>query len=95
MILVLSANNASLRRSTGSREELRIIRAAESKYEELLLGLDGSLSGELESLPGWRWEIFRSHTFVSELKKLKRIQFIVYRPDGTKGLEWGGLREDE
>jgi hypothetical protein len=92
---VLSANNASLRRSAGSREDLRIVRAAESKYEEVVRGLDASLSGELDGLPGWRWVAFRAKTYVAELKKLKRLQFMVYRPDNSKAFEWGGLREDE
>lgn len=92
---MLSANNGSLRKSAGSREELRLIRAAESKFEEVALGLDASLSGELDGLSGWRWEVFRSTTYVAELKKLKRVQYIVYRPDGSKAFEWGRLREGE
>jgi len=95
LLLVLSANNASLRRSAGSREDLRLVRAAESKYEEIVLGFDRSLSGELEGLPGWRWEVFRTKTYVSQLKKMKHLQFVVYRPDTSKAFEWGGLREDE
>jgi len=95
LILVLSANNASLRRSAGSREDLRTLRAAESKFEELVAGLDASLSGDLDGLPGWRWEVFRTTTYLAELKKLKRLQFIVYRPDASKAFEWGGFREEE
>ncbi len=95
LILVLSANNASLRRSVGARGDLRVLRAVESKHEELLLGLDRSLSGELEGLPGWKWEVFRSATYLAHLKRLKRMDFVAYRPDGSVAIRWGGLREEE
>ena len=95
LILVLSANNASLKRSASSREDLRFLRAVETKYEECILGLETRLSGELEGLPAWRWELFQATTYLAELKKLKRLQFVVYRPDGSKAISWEGLREVE
>jgi len=95
LLLVLSANNASLKRSASSREDLRIVRAIESKYEECVLGVESGLSGEFEGLRGWRWELFRTTTHLAELKKLKRIQFVAYRPDGRKACEWEGLHAAE
>ena len=79
----------------GAREDLRTIRTAESKYEECALGIERGVSGELDGLPGWRWEVFRTPTHVAQLKRMSQIQFMVYRPDGIKAFEWGGLREGE
>jgi prepilin-type N-terminal cleavage/methylation domain-containing protein len=95
LLLLLSANNGSLRKSMGAREDLRVLRSAESKYEECLLGIEPGVSGELGGLEGWRWEVFRNTTYVAQLKKLKRVQFVVYRPEGQKAFEWGGIRESE
>ena len=95
LLLVLSANNGSLRKSVGARENFRTIRAAESKYEECALGIERGVSGELDGLPGWRWELFRTVTYVAQLKRMRQIQFIVYRPGGPKAFEWGGLREGD
>lgn len=93
LVLVLSANNASLKRSREAREDLRTVRSAESKYEECVLGIERALAGELEGLPGWRWEVFRTPRHVVGLKRLHEVRFVVYRPEGGKVFEWGGLRE--
>ena len=93
LVLILAANNASYRKSMGSREILRIERVAESKFEECLLGLEPMSSGDFLEVPGWRWSVGRTPTGVGRLKKLKRVAFRVYRPDGKRAFEWSGLRE--
>lgn len=95
LLLLLSSNNSSLRKSVAAREDLRVVRLADSKFEECLLGVEKAVSGEIENLPGWRWEVFRTPSHVGELRKLKQIEFVLRRPDGTKALEWRGFREEE
>ncbi len=87
LVLVLSSNNASLRQSLSAREEVRLERAAESKFEECVLGLEPASRGELTGLEGWSWEAVRAPTHVADLKHLKRVTFYVYRPDGSRALE--------
>ena len=93
LLLVLSANNGSLRKSVGSREELRLVRAAETQYEACLLGIETAVSGDLDTFEGWRWEVFRVPTYLGDLRKLRSVEFVVRRPDGSKAVEWKGLRE--
>ena len=86
LILVLSANNESLKRSIGARQEVRLERAVESKFEECLLGLEPATTGGLPGLPRWHWEIRRTVTHVAGLRKLRRVSFVVTRPDGSRAL---------
>jgi len=95
LLLVLSANNASLRRSVGAREDLRLLRASESKYEEVLSGIEKGASGDLEGAAGCRWEVFRAKTHVAGLKKLLRVEFVVSDAKGMKLHQWVGFHETE
>jgi prepilin-type N-terminal cleavage/methylation domain-containing protein len=88
LILILSANNASLRRSVESDERARVERAAESKLEEFAMGREPGWQGNLTGMPGWRWNAVREPSFTVPLKRLKKVTFHVYRPDGSMELEW-------
>jgi prepilin-type N-terminal cleavage/methylation domain-containing protein len=88
LILILSANNASLRRSVEADERARVERAAESKLEEFALGREPGWQGNLTGMPGWRWSAVRESSFVVPLKRLKQVTFRVQRPDGSTELEW-------
>jgi hypothetical protein len=95
LVLVLSANNASLRQSVDARLALRLERQAESKFEEIQMGSELAMHGDLEGLPGWTWEAVRAPTYLKGLKQLRRITFTVQAPDGTLVLERAALAHKE
>jgi prepilin-type N-terminal cleavage/methylation domain-containing protein len=88
LILVLSANNASLAQSVQAREGTRLTVVAESKFEECRSGAEKAVSGDLAGFPRWQWVIYRTPSFVGGLRNMERGVFAVRRPDGTKALEW-------
>lgn len=91
LILVLSAANAALRQSVRSREEAQVERAAETKFEECLIGSERGLEGELPGFSRWRWSIEASPARVAGLKKLRQLTFTVRSPDGARTIEWQRL----
>jgi type II secretion system protein I len=92
LILILSANNASLRRSVEANERARVELAAESKLDEFLLGREPGGQGEMDGMPGWRWSVVREPSFSVPLKKLRQVTYRVARPDGSVALEWKRLQ---
>jgi prepilin-type N-terminal cleavage/methylation domain-containing protein len=92
LVLILTANNASLRRSVESNERARVELAAESKLDEILLGMEPGWQGDMPGMPGWRWSLVREPTFALPLKKLRQMTFRVFRPDGSAALEWKRLQ---
>jgi prepilin-type N-terminal cleavage/methylation domain-containing protein len=94
LVLVLSAVNGSMKRSVQAQEELEVVRAAESQFDQCLLGIEGAMSGDLRGRPGWTWEVLRLPTRMAGLKKLRRFTFVVRRSDGSKASEWSAIREE-
>jgi prepilin-type N-terminal cleavage/methylation domain-containing protein len=92
LVLLLSANGASLRKSVHARLEERLQRAAESKFAEWRAGVDKSTEGPLQGFDGHRWEVRTAREEVSALKKLIRINFTVTGPSG-KVLDWAVLKD--
>ncbi len=94
LVLVLSAVNGSRKRSVQAREELEVVRAAEARLEECLLGIEGATAGDLRGRPGWTWEVSQIPTRMAGLKKLRRLTFVVRWPDGSRAFEWTAIREE-
>jgi prepilin-type N-terminal cleavage/methylation domain-containing protein len=95
LVLILSANHSSLRRSEEAMADLRLTRALDSQLEACLSGSEPALQGELEGFPGWRWEVFRTPGLVGELRSLRRVVLGVYRPGGQKAAEWTVFQQGE
>jgi prepilin-type N-terminal cleavage/methylation domain-containing protein len=92
LILILSANGASLRKSVSARVSERLERAAESKFSEWKAGSERATEGALPGFSGHRWEIRTAREGLAPLPKLIRIRFTVTGPGGCI-LEWSELRD--
>ncbi|HLY08747.1 MAG TPA: type II secretion system protein [Planctomycetota bacterium] len=92
LVLVLSANGASLRKSVQARVEERLIRAAESKFAEWQLGAERAAEGPLAGFDRHRWDVRVAREELGTLQKLSRVSFTVTGPGG-KLLEWTILRD--
>jgi prepilin-type N-terminal cleavage/methylation domain-containing protein len=92
LVLVLSANGASLRKSVRARLDERLQRAAESKFAEWQVGAERAAEGPLAGFDRHRWEIRTAREDLGGLKKLSRVTFTVTGPEG-KVLEWSILRD--
>ena len=95
LVLILSANNASLRRSADARFRIDLERAAETKLSEWIVGAEKDVTGELPSFEGHRWEIRSLAEPVASLRKLRRITLQVYGPGGARVHEHRVLRCEE
>ncbi|MCZ7648085.1 MAG: hypothetical protein M5U26_22970 [Planctomycetota bacterium] len=73
LILLVSANHESLRRSLRAGEGLRLGLALESKLDEIRLGLEQSGTGPFEGLPGYSWRLERRRETSVALKGLERL----------------------
>jgi prepilin-type N-terminal cleavage/methylation domain-containing protein len=80
LILILSANAASLRKSVRARVAERLQRAAESKFAELKTGAERAGSGTLPGFPGHRWDLRTDREGLGSLRTLVRIRFRVSAP---------------
>lgn len=92
LVLILSANGASLRKSVEARLSERLQRAAESKFAEWKSGVERAAEGPLAGFDGHRWEVRTSREDLPPLRKLVRIRFSVTGPAGQV-LEWAELRD--
>jgi type II secretory pathway pseudopilin PulG len=92
LILILSANGASLKKSVRARLDERMVRAAESKLAELRSGAEGASEGSLSGFDLHRWEVRTVREELSPLRRLDRLAFRVIGPSGEKLLEWAELR---
>jgi prepilin-type N-terminal cleavage/methylation domain-containing protein len=92
LVLVLSANNASLRKSVRARLDERLERVAESTFAEWQIGAEHGSEGQLKGFEGHRWEVRSTKENIEPLKKVFRVTFSVVGPSG-KVLEWSLLRE--
>lgn len=92
LILILSANGASLRKSVRAQEDIRVLRAAESKLAELHLGIERAAEGPLPACEGLRWEARTAREEGLPLNGLSRLTLVVRAPDGSKHLDWSELR---
>src|SRR5688572_12315249 len=94
LILILSSNVASLKRSVQSRMQERLDRAAESQLAEWLAGIESAREGSLWGFDGHRWEIRSTPNGLSPLRMMKRVTLRVLAPDGSEILEWSTLRHE-
>lgn len=92
LVLILSANTASLRKSVQARVRERLERAAESKFAEWKAGAERVGDGMLVGFAGHRWEVRTSREELPPLRKLLRITFTVTGPSGPV-LVWTELRD--
>ena len=93
LILILSANGASLRKSVDARVSERLHRAAESKFAEWKAGAERAPEGLLPGFADHRWEVRAAREDLAPLRKLVRLRFSVTGPSGRL-LEWSELRDD-
>jgi len=93
LILILSANGASLRKSVDARVSERLQRAAESKFAEWKAGADRASEGSLAGFADHRWEVRTAREDLAPLRRLTRIRFSVTGPSGRL-LEWTELRDE-
>jgi prepilin-type N-terminal cleavage/methylation domain-containing protein len=91
LVLILSAANASLRRSVRAGLDSRLDRAAESKLSEWLSGAERGTEGPLAGFADHRWEIRSAIESVPPLRQLRRVTFTVAGPGGARVLEWPSL----
>ena len=93
LILILSANGASLRKSVEARISERLQRAAESKFSEWKAGAERASEGPLAGFADHRWEVRTAREDLAPLRRLTRIHFSVSGPSG-RILEWAELRDE-
>ena len=84
LILLLSANNESLRRSLRSRHAARMEQLCESKLDEISSGAERSRHGELAGMPGVTWDVDRSRAGVEGLEGLERVTLRVRGAAGNE-----------
>lgn len=95
LVLLLSANRESLRRSANSSTQALLDQHAQSKLDELKLELEPRRSGEFHGLAGYSWDSIEEGGAIENIKELRRIvlrvrdsdrriirtfQTLVYRP---------------
>lgn len=73
LVLLLSANRESLRRSANSSNQALLDQLAQSKLDELKLELDPRRSGELPGLAGYSWDASNENASVENVKELHRV----------------------
>ncbi len=73
LILLVTANQESLRRSVRSSEDLRLNRLLEAKLDELRLGIERASQGSFEELPGVTWRMERERVREGELEGVERL----------------------
>lgn len=81
LVLLLSANQASLQRSLRARTMAQLQRLCESKLDELRCGAESRPAGTFGDLPGWTWCADAEKAQCEELRGLKRLTLKVYPPD--------------
>ena len=86
LVLVLSANAASLERGLRARVDSRLERAAESKLAEWRIGAESSLEGPLPGFDGHRWRI-RKDAEKDRSRRLARVTLQIEGADGRPLLE--------
>lgn len=86
LVLIFSANGASLRRSQRARLDEKILRLAESQLAQWRIGADEATEGALVGFDRYRWEI-RSHSErLDGIPGLRRATLTVLDPDGGRVL---------
>jgi general secretion pathway protein I len=84
LVLLACAGNESFRRSQRARQTAALEQLAESKLDEVLVGLERERRGEFAGHPGWSWEIEHSSASVEGLRNLERVTFRVFSPDSPQ-----------
>lgn len=82
LVLVLSANAASLGRSVRARADIRFERAIESRLAEWRAGPERLPEGPMPGFAGHRWMIREAPQGIAGLQRLRRVTITVYGPDG-------------
>ena len=93
LVLILSANGASMRKSVDARLSERLQRAAESKFAEWKAGAERAPEGLLAGFADHHWEVRTAREDVAPLRKLVRLRFSVTGPSG-RVLDWSELRDE-
>lgn len=81
LILLLSANQASLQRSVRARQEALLQRLCESKFDECRCGAETRKSGAFDDLPGWTWRFEEEKKNLETLEGLQRLTLKIYPPE--------------
>ncbi|MCK6472725.1 MAG: type II secretion system GspH family protein [Planctomycetes bacterium] len=84
LVLLLSANQASLRKSVHATQEAAVLRAAETAFDAYRCGDSDATEGGLKGMPGWTWKIRASRAEVGSVENLQRLTFDVYSPDAPQ-----------
>jgi len=82
LVLLLSANRESLRRSVNSRSHARLDQLAQSKLDELRLELEQNRSGGFPELAGYQWDVAEENSGIENVKALKRIELRIRNSEG-------------
>jgi len=77
LILLLTANQESLRRSMRSRERASVEMLAESKLAEIRCGAEQASSGVFEGQPNLRWLVSTSDAEIEDIDHLERLTLTV------------------
>jgi len=82
LVLLLSANRESLRRSVNSRSRAHLDQLAQSKLDELRLGLEMKNTGGFQEFPEYRWDATEESSGVEDLENLKRLDLRIRNSEG-------------
>ena len=92
LVLILTADGASLRKSAEARLAERLERVAESKFAEWKAGAERAAEGPIPGFDGLFWEVRSAREDMPPLRTLIRVRFLVRGPGGQV-LEWMELRD--
>ncbi|MBE7461904.1 MAG: type II secretion system protein [Planctomycetes bacterium] len=87
LILLVTANQESLRRSVRSSEDLRLNRQLEAKLDEIRLGLEPASQGSFEELPGVAWRLERERLREGDLDGMERLTLAAQSEASTNALQ--------
>jgi type II secretory pathway pseudopilin PulG len=87
LILLVSANNESLRRSIRCRQLMELEELAEARLDEIRLGVIGTADrGRFEGHPELSWAMEKQACNAADLKGLQRLTLSIYKEAPAKVL---------
>lgn len=84
LVLLLSANQASLRKSVHATQEAAVLRAAETAFDAYRSGAEDATEGGLMGMPGWTWKVRATKAEIGTVESLQHLTFAVYSPDAPQ-----------
>lgn len=81
LIMLLSVNSACLQKSVHARQARTLDQSCESALDQWLCGDRKAGRGDLDGMPGWRWEVRVDQQGAFELKGVHRVTLTAYGPE--------------